>query len=52
MREICASKITETVRKLCIEANCYLPQDIKDRIIACRKEESWGTAILPKFIAI
>ena len=44
MREICASKITETVRKLCIEANCYLPQDIKDRIIACRKEESWGTA--------
>ena len=44
MREICASKITEVVRRLCIEANCYLPQDIKDRIIACRKEESWGTA--------
>ena len=44
MREICASKITEVVRKLCIEANCYLPQDIKDRIIQCRKEESWGTA--------
>ena len=44
MREICASKITEVVRRLCIEANCYLPQDIKDRIIQCRKEESWGTA--------
>jgi len=44
MREICASKITEVVRKLCIDANCYLPQDIKDRITACRKEESWGTA--------
>ncbi len=44
MREICASKITEVVRRLCIEANCYLPQDIKDRIIACRKDESWGTA--------
>ena len=44
MREICASKITEVVRKLCIDANCYLPQDIKDRIIQCRKEESWGTA--------
>ena len=29
MREISAQKITEVVKKLCIEANCFLPQDMK-----------------------
>ena len=32
MREISAQKITEVVKKLCIEANCFLPQDLKQRI--------------------
>ena len=44
MREISAQKITEVIRKLCIDANCYLPGDLKNRIEDCRKEENWGQA--------
>ena len=44
MREISAQKITETVRKLCINANCFLPQDVKDRIESCRAAETWPQA--------
>ena len=32
MREISAEKITEVVRRLCIEANCHLPGDVKASI--------------------
>ena len=32
MREISAQLITETVKRLCIEANCYLPGDLQHRI--------------------
>ena len=42
MREISAARITEVVRRLCIEANCHLPQDVKTRIEACRDSESWA----------
>ena len=31
MREISAEQITQVVRRLCIEANCHLPQDMKGR---------------------
>jgi len=44
MREIPASLITETVSRLCIEANCFLPDDMKDRINACRSLEDWPQA--------
>ena len=44
MREISAGRITETVKKLCIEANCNLPEDMKKRIESCRKSESWPQA--------
>ena len=44
MREIAAQKITETVKRLCIEANCYLPQDMKNCIEKSRKEETWSQA--------
>ena len=44
MREIAATKITEVVKKLCIEANCYLPQDMKDRIQQSYEMESWPQA--------
>ena len=44
MREIAAKQITETVKKLCIEANCHLPQDVKNCIETCRKEEPWQQA--------
>jgi len=44
MREIKSAQITEVIRRLCIEANCYLPQDIKDCITQSRACEPWGTA--------
>ena len=44
MREIAAQKITEVVKKLCIEANCYLPQDMKNCIEESYKLESWPQA--------
>ena len=44
MREIAAEKITETVKKLCIEANCFLPQDVKNCILRSHAEESWPQA--------
>ena len=44
MREITAQKITETVKKLCINANCFLPQDVKERIEACHAAETWPQA--------
>jgi len=44
MRVISAQRITEVVRKLCIDANCYLPQDMKDCIIASHTSESWPQA--------
>ncbi len=44
MRELKAELIRDTVKKLCIEANCFLPEDIRARIKECRAEEKWGTA--------
>ena len=44
MREIQATQITEVVKRLCIEANCHLPQDMKDRIQACHAQENWPQA--------
>ncbi len=44
MREISAGLITETVKRLCIEANCHLTQDLKDCICSCHKSEPWPQA--------
>ncbi len=44
MREISAARITETVKRLCIEANCHLPQDVKNRIEGCYAAEPWAPA--------
>ena len=44
MREIAAQQITEVVKKLCIEANTYLPQDLKKRIEDSYEMESWPQA--------
>ena len=44
MREIAALTITETVKKLCIEANCFLPQDVKNCILRSHAEEAWPQA--------
>lgn len=39
MREISASAITETIARLCQEANFYLPQDVIDALKRARKSE-------------
>ena len=44
MREISATRITETVKRLCIEANCHLPRDMKSRIEESCKAEPWPQA--------
>ena len=44
MREIKAQQITEVVKRLCIEANCHLSQDLKDRIRDFHTKESWPQA--------
>ena len=44
MREIKSEKITEVVRKLCIEANCHLPDDVKRCILSAREKETWQGA--------
>ena len=44
MRELSADQITEVVKRLCIEANCHLPQDVKNCIETCRKQETWPQA--------
>ena len=44
MRQIPAGRITEVVKRLCIETNCHLPQDVKNRITACYSCEDWAPA--------
>ena len=52
MKEISAARVTEVIRKLCIEANCHLPLDVKARIEACMSRESWalGREILERIV--
>lgn len=52
MREIMISNVIEAVEKLCIGANCYLNDDIKDALIeAAKKEESAiGKSILESLV--
>ena len=44
MREISAAQITEVVKRLCIEANCHLPQDVKRCIESNYASEPWAPA--------
>lgn len=44
MREIDCSLITENVKKLCIEANYNLPEDVESKICSCLKEETYDIA--------
>ena len=44
MRELDAQQITQTVKRLCIEANCQLPADIKNRIESSFAQEPWPQA--------
>ena len=44
MREINAEIITQTVKRLCIEANCHLSGDLKDCIRDFYEKEDWPQA--------
>lgn len=44
MREISSALITDTVARLCIEANCHLSDDVKGCIYAARERETWPMA--------
>ena len=44
MREIKSEQITDVIRDLCIEANCHLPQDIRDAMAECRRRKSFAIA--------
>ncbi len=44
MRQISAKQITDTVARLCIEANCHLGSDIKERIETMHDQEVWPQA--------
>ena len=44
MREVDAAQITGIVKRLCIETNCCLPGDVRERITACRACEDWAPA--------
>lgn len=44
MREIDATRITQTVKKLCIEANSHLSRDMKECIARFHAEETWPQA--------
>ncbi len=44
MREINAKSITETVKRLCIDANCHLSGDLKNCISDFYEKENWAQA--------
>ena len=44
MKEISAQKITQVVKRLCIQANCFLPGDMKNRIEESYAQETWPQA--------
>ncbi len=44
MREIASEQIAAVIRRLCIQANCILPEDVRARIAACVQEEPWPQA--------
>ena len=44
MRIINAQQITDTVARLCVEANCHLSRDIKNRLEAMYTAETWPQA--------
>ena len=44
MREINASQITEAVARLCVQANCHLPEDLRRCMEQCRQAEDWPNA--------
>lgn len=52
MRELSANAVTEAVARLCVEANCFLPDDVACRIRQAAQAEPWpqGRQILDRII--
>ena len=52
MRELSAAEITKVVKRLCVEANCHLPGDMRQRIRKSLEGESWpqGREILERIV--
>lgn len=52
MREINVSEVTKAIKKMCIDANYYLSDDVKDSIKKFSQEEPWPMAkgILDKIL--
>lgn len=52
MRTIYVNELTALIREMCIEANIFLPKDIKDSIKKAAQEEPWANAadILNKLV--
>ena len=44
MREIKGSIVCNTIKRLCIEANCILPNDVAEKIEICKDNEPWEPA--------
>ena len=44
MREVLAADITETVKRMCISANCVLPDDVRECIVSSYEREDWESA--------
>lgn len=52
MRDINVSEITSSIKKLCIDANYFLSEDVKSKIKKAKEEETWDMAkgILEKIL--
>ena len=44
MRQLSAQTVTDTVARLCIEANCRLPRDVRNRLEQMERAEDWPAA--------
>ena len=44
MRELPASTLTETIKRLCIQANCHLPADVRTALGDAQAAEPWPPA--------
>ena len=44
MKEINVSEITMTIKKLCMDANYYLSDDIRNQLLKAKEKETWDIA--------
>ena len=44
MREIDASQVTEAIATLCVEANCFLAEDVRCALCTAEQQESFAPA--------